>query len=183
MPKSSLILAVMAVAMTTVAAGLWFTRPPDSEARVAMLEARLREADAVIARLNKQHSATSATHAAPGGSTISSISSEDPAHPGILGNKMTGATTAAGGNPPPEAAASTTNTPVVKSDKRLAEAEARYSDLINQFGLQPDEKEAFKNLAAKRDDIRKGVFSKLADPSLTPAQRQAILAQGKAEMG
>ena len=180
MQKSTLILALVAVTMTAIAAGLWVTRPADMSSQVAVLESKLRESEAVIARLNKQHSATMLSHLPGAGSTASAIGTNDPPMPGSLGSKP--GTANGPGQPNSAPPAGTAGAPVVKSDKRLAEAEARYSDLINQFGLQPDEKEAFKNLAAKRDDIRKGVFSKLSDPTLTPAQRQAILADGKAQL-
>ena len=181
MQKSTLILALVAATMTAIAAGLWVARPADMSSQVAVLESKLRESEAVIARLNKQHSATMLTHLPGAGGTASAITANDPATPGSLGSKPASAN--GPGQPNSASPAGTASAPVVKSDKRLAEAEARYADLINQFGLQPDEKEAFKNLAAKRDDIRKGVFSKLSDPTLTPAQRQAILADGKAQLG
>lgn len=184
MSKLSLLLALVTLGTTSLAAGLWFTRPADSDARVAVLEAKLREAEATIARLNKQHSAANLSHVPAtttgGGSLISQaesgVTSGTPS-PGGVNQGPAGLN----GNLSVQAASAST-APPLKSDKRLAAAEARYSDLINQFGLQPDEKEAFKSLAAKRDDIRNGVFAKLADPTLTPAQRQAILSEGQAAM-
>ena len=190
MNKTSIILGLIALTMTSIAGGLWFTRPSDSGTRITILEGQLREKDALIARLNKQISSANMPHVAGAGAGSGSS---------IAGNGVAGATgmaspngfqkgglsspgssvPQAGGAPAAGSAPGTT----VKSDKRLAEAEARYADLINQFGLQPDEKEAFKSLAAKRDDIRKQAFSKLSDPSLTPAQRQAVLTDAKAQMG
>jgi hypothetical protein len=174
MSKSTLVLALVSMIMTAVAAGLWFTRPPDSNAQVAALEARLREAEAVIARLKSQQPAGLASRSSEHRSSASesSIMAPHSATTGTLQGQQAA--------PPPQPAVTA---PPVKADKRLAEAEARYADLINQFGLQPDEKEAFKDLAAKRDDIRKAAFAKLSDPTLTPAQRQAILADAKAQMG
>ncbi|MDB6074631.1 MAG: hypothetical protein JWO89_2271 [Verrucomicrobiaceae bacterium] len=183
MTKSSLLFAIIALGMTAVAASLWVTRPPDSDARVAILESTLKEANATIARLSKQHSSTTlAPHSTAGGGMASLISADSAPAPGSVAHTQNDQGTTGGGNNDQEAAATASSGPPVKSDKRLAEAEARYSDLINQFGLQPDEKEAFKNLAAKRDDIRNRVFAKLADPTLTPAQRQAILSEGQAAM-
>ncbi len=188
MSKLSLFLALVALGMTSVAAGLWFTRPPDSDARVAVLETKLREAEATIARLNKQHSGSSLSHAATSESRSSLISAADPdSLSGTVPPATASPATVRQGAPSVAGtlsgqAASSAALPA-RSDKRLAEAEARYSDLINRFGLQPDEKEAFKVLAARRDDIRKKVFSKLADPTLTAPQRQAILAEGQGQMG
>lgn len=185
MTKTSLLLAIVALGMTAVSASLWVTRPPDSDARVAILESKLKEANATITRLSKQHSSTDLVpHSATGG-TVSLISADHSTTPGSVGHTQDSQGAGSGGSDNAQASGTTTtgfSGPAVKSDKRLAEAEARYSDLINQLGLQPDEKEAFKDLAAKRDDIRKSVFSRLADPTLTPAQRQAILAEGKAQM-
>ena len=186
MNKSSLVLGLTTLVMTAVAAALWATRPADSGPEVAILEAKIREKDALIARLTKQISASNMPHVASamGAGGSSQIGGSGQTSPGMAQAKAgqqggLGSPGGAPGTPPGSAAAG----PVVKSDKRLAEAEARYSDLINQFGLQPDEKEAFKALAAKRDDIRKSAFSKLSDPSLNPAQRQAVLADAKAQMG
>jgi hypothetical protein len=93
---------------------------------------------------------------------------------------VTTTTTAASASQP--AGANALAPPTGKSDKRTAEAEARYADLINQFNLQPEEKQAFVKMLAGRDDIRKDASSKLMDPSLTAAQRQAILAAGKQQL-
>lgn len=171
MSKPNLVLAFVSLVMTAVAAGLWFTRPADSNAQVAALEARLREAESTIAKLkvNQKTSGLASRSSSEGESSITA--SHTPATGTLQGQQAA---------PPPQP---TMTTAPVKADKRLAEAEARYADLINQFGLQPDEKEAFKDLAAKRDDIRKAAFAKLSDPTLTPAQRQAILADAKAQMG
>ena len=182
------VLALVALSMASIAAGLWFTRNPDMSQQVAVLEAKVRENETVIAGLRKQLSSANRPHVtgAAGASEIAAGNSDMFAakggQQGTLGSATKGAPPTAA-----EAAAATAavagTTPVVKSDKRLAQAEARYADLINQFGLASDEKEAFKALAAQRDDIRKDTFSKLSDPSLTAAQRQAILADAKAQVG
>src|SRR3569623_438696 len=136
MSKSILVLALVSMIMTAVAAGLWFTRPPDSNAQEAALEARLREAEAVIARLKSQQPAGLASHSSEHGRSASesSIMAPHSATTGTLQGQQAA--------PPPQPAVTA---PPVKADKRLAEAEARYADLNNQFGLQPDEKEAFKD--------------------------------------
>jgi|GEM_PF-1219215 len=179
------VLALVALSMASIAAGLWFTRNPDMSQQVAVLEAKVRENETVIAGLRKQLSSANRPHVA-GASEIASGNSDMFAakggQQGTLGSATKGAPPTAA-EAAAAAAAVAGTAPVVKSDKRLAQAEARYADLINQFGLAPDEKEAFKALAAQRDDIRKDTFSKLSDPSLTAAQRQAILADAKAQVG
>ena len=183
-----LVVSFVALSLGSVAGGLWFTRPPDLSSQVAMLEAKVREDEALIARLQKPASSSTWSHVsgAEANSSISAgapdmFSAKGPPQGGLGASGASGA-----GMAPPSATAASMAAgmvPVAKSDKRMAQAEARYSDLINQFGLQPDEKEAFKALAAQRDDIRKNTFAKLSDPSLTTAQRQAVLADGKAQMG
>ncbi len=180
MNKLTAVFAVISILSSALAAGLWFSRPEDNTAQIVALETKLREAQAAVARLTKERVAIQAAspgsvagfgaNAASSAISASSLPASTPIPPSA-GSADAAATpsTAAGA-------------PIEKTDKRLAEAEARYADIINQFNLQPEEKEAFKKMLASRDDIRKDASSKLMDPSLTTAQRQAILAAGKQQL-
>ncbi len=178
-----LLLALVAMGTTVASIGLWITRPEDQSTRVALLEAKVREDEVVIARLRKQQSAANWSHApsslitSPGGAS-GVADTEGGAGAGKAAAGQQAQAAAAG----PAGDAQAAPVAPVMTDRRLAEAEARYAGLINQLALQPDEKEAFKTLAARREDIRKDTFAKLADPSLTLPQRQAILADAKAQV-
>lgn len=179
MNKLTVIFGLIAAASLALSAGLWFSRPEDSTGKLIALETKLRQAEATIAQMRKGTPSSggmigaggahgSATGAQNGfdASTGASASSA----PGGPGSAVTAVTQNVAGAPVRNAG---------KADKRLAEAEARYADLINQFNLQPEEKEAFKDMLARRDDIRKDASNKLADPALNAQQRQAILAEAK----
>ena len=66
--------------------------------------------------------------------------------------------------------------------KNLALAEANYAGLINRLGLQPNEKDYFKQMAAEREQIRKQALAKLDDPTLTEAQRKGVIERAKQEL-
>ena len=182
MSKSNVVLALIALASLGLAGGLWMAPTSSSDLRVAELERKLRDAEATIARLQKQRpsSLTAINNSSnPGASLEEVAASALPPKASSAAGATTAATPAPNG-PPSSPSAQVSNDP--RQLKSLAEAEARYSDLISQFQLQPDEKEFFKQLAAKRSNIRKQATTKLQDPSLTPAQRQAILTAAKAEL-
>lgn len=181
MSKANVILALVALAALGLAGGLWMAPPQSSDARVAELERKLREAEMTIAQLRRQPgSSKPGASASSGGSTLSEMaaSAATPSGAASPAGLATGASPAATAMTPQPVA--TTSDP--RQLRSLAEAEARYADLISQFQLQPDEKEFFKQLAARRSDIRKQATTKLQDPTLTPQQRQAILNGAKAEL-
>jgi hypothetical protein len=146
------------------------------------LERKLHDAEATIARLQKQRSSSLAAinNSNSPGATLEEVAASalSPKASRTAGAASAAAPVPSGPTSNPSAPAS--NDP--RQLKSLAEAEARYADLISQFQLQPDEKEFFKQLAAKRSNIRKQATTKLQDPSLTPAQRQAILTAAKTEL-
>ena len=180
MNKLTAVFAVIAILSSALAAALLVSRPEDHTAQIVALETKLREAQAAIARLTKERVAI---HAASTGSSASVGSSTAPS--AISASTLPASKPLAATPEPADstgASVASAAPPIEKTDKRLAEAEARYADIINQFNLQPEEKEAFKKMLASRDDIRKDASSKLMDPSLTTAQRQAILAAGKQQL-
>jgi len=183
MNKFTIFLGLITLASLGTSASLWLASDSTSSARVAELETKLREAEATIARLQKQRPSTSASTKLSTANTTVPLNDSlpSPAAPssGDASPSAPQATTLPAATAPATIAPATTDPRKLKS---LAEAEARYSDLINQFQLQPDEKEFFKQLAAKRSEIRRQITSKLQDPSLTPGQRQTLLAQAKAEL-
>ena len=63
--------------------------------------------------------------------------------------------------------------------KNLALAEASYAGLINNLGLQGQEKDYFKEMAARREQIRKQALAQLDDPTLTEEQRRGIITRAK----
>jgi len=187
MNKLTFLFALTTLGSLGLAAGLWYSTQGDSTDRVVELETKLREAEATIARLQKQATSTSSSGGRlPKTTHVSSVSGA------ITGRDSTsplaapsGTTPLPASGDPSQAPAVATTTPAVTDPRKLrslAEAEAKYADLISQFQLQPDEKEFFKQLAAKRSEVRKRVVSQLQDPSLTPAQRQALLVAGKTEL-
>jgi hypothetical protein len=182
MSKSNVILALIALASLGLAGGMWMAPPSSSDLRVAELERKLHDAEATIARLQKQRSSSLAAinNSNSPGATLEEVAASalSPKASRTAGAASAAAPVPSGPTSNPSAPAS--NDP--RQLKSLAEAEARYADLISQFQLQPDEKEFFKQLAAKRSNIRKQATTKLQDPSLTPAQRQAILTAAKTEL-
>ncbi len=178
MNKLTFLFALTTLAFMGLSAGLWYSSQGDSTARIIELETQLREASATIAKLQKQSPASraSASQTAHVSSAITASQTASTSTPiaGSLPPSTADGTAPASSAPPPAMDSRTL--------KSLAEAEAKYADLISQFQLQPDEKEFFKQLAAKRSEVRKRVVSQLQDPSLTPAQRQALLVAGKAEL-
>ncbi|MBL9145305.1 MAG: hypothetical protein JNM99_16625 [Verrucomicrobiaceae bacterium] len=189
MNKLTFLFALTTLAFMGLSAGLWYSSQSDSTGRVVELETKLREAEATIAKLQKQTAATAprvsgssrTTHVSSVAGTIAGADASSPQATPAGTQPMTTA-----GNPGAPSSVGTVTTPPAVTDPRtlksLAEAEAKYADLISQFQLQPDEKEFFKQLAAKRSEVRKRVVSQLQDPSLTPAQRQALLVSGKTEL-
>lgn len=159
--------------------------------RVRDLETELRDAKATIARLKKTggtpSSSSVGTTMAPG--TVSpSAGNFAPSAPasGVYPTSLGTPGQQAELPTPADALAPVAAAPAALQDsrtmKKLAEAEARYADLINQFQLAPEEKEFFKQLAARRSDIRREASTRLQDPTLTAAQRQAIYATAREQM-
>lgn len=185
MNKITAFLALTTLAAAGLALGLWVSQPQDSSRRVAELETKLREAEATIARLTKEQRSAkmSASQSLSPGSVAMT-----PSQQAISGGAPMNPLGSAAGKPlaqqPANAvgAAPSSSPQDAKVRRSLAEAEARYSDLISQFQLSPEEKEVFKQIAAQRSDIRKQATTKLQDPSLTPAQRQSILQAAKNEL-
>jgi len=85
-------------------------------------------------------------------------------------------------SPPPPAAAVMTAPIDPRELKNLALAEANYAGLINNLGLQGQDKDYFKEMAARREQIRKQALAQLDDPSLTEAQRKGIIDRAKQEL-
>lgn len=188
MNKLTFLFALTTLAFMGLSAGLWYSSQSDSTGRVVELETKLREAEATIAKLQKPTAATAprvsgssrTTHVSSVAGMIASADASSPLTTPAGTQPMTTA-----GNPgAPSPVGTATAPPVIdpRTLKSLAEAEAKYADLISQFQLQPDEKEFFKQLAAQRSEVRKRVVSQLQDPTLTPAQRQALLISGKNEL-
>jgi len=189
MSKATTSFALLALASSGLALGLWISQPEDLSRRVTELEAKLRDAQATIVKLKRQDTASTAgsgfgSGSSPAGRPSASAQMSAPAMAGGAGlgsGQVIGEAT-----PPGDAQTGVPAVAVGPQDartlKKLAEAEARYSDLIGQFQLGPQEKEFFKQLAAKRSDIRRETSIKLQDPTLTAAQRQAIYADGRRQM-
>ena len=180
MNKLTLAFGITAAAAVALAAGLWFSWPEDQSRKLIALEQQLREAQGTIVRLTRER-ATVQSRSDPLSSigeaaTDGTVPSSQPRADGKAGSSSNAP------EPNRPSGDGTTLMPAAKTNKRLAEAEARYAEIIDHFKLQPDEKEAFKTMLAKRDDIRKEASSKLMDPSQTTAQRQAILAAAKTQL-
>ena len=185
MNKLTFLFAFTTLAFMGLSAGLWYSSQSDSPGRDVELETKLREAEATVAKLQRQTAAT-----APSGASSARTTHVSSASGAIVGGDASSRLSNPAGTQPMAAAGNAGGSspapapPPIDSRtlKSLAEAEAKYADLIGQFQLQPDEKEFFKTLAAKRSEVRKRIINQLQDPSLTPAQRQALLASGKAEL-
>ncbi|MBL9118201.1 MAG: hypothetical protein JNJ83_24560 [Verrucomicrobiaceae bacterium] len=194
MNKVAVMIGLLGLACLGVSAGLWFSAPETESgaiARVVELQRQLKDAHATIADLEAMIESMEGRGTSPvivsnmaGPSTTPQSSHLQPAN---WTAPTFGATQA---RPMPNGAAhvavESAPPPATPADareiKRLATAEALYADLISRFNLNPAERETFKALVAARADIKKGAMSKMADPGLSPVERQQIYKDAVAAM-
>jgi hypothetical protein len=187
MNKAAILLCVLGLASLGVSAGLWFSTPAPNTAalaKISQLQSQLDEAKSQIANLEAiidsvEGQGTRAT-TAPAPVAAFQPASRSAAPP--LANAMSPALLQ------PASATPTSDQPPAapidpKELKRLATAEALYADLISRFNLRPEEKEVFKNIVAGRADIKNNALARMADPTLSPVERQALFKQAQATMG
>lgn len=195
MKNGTIILALLILAGVGLAAGHWMSQTTNEAVyrlRVEELENKLRKAEGTITRLTKEVVRLSQSRGelpAGGSAAVAGGASVDgagrlPASYIPPGRAAAGVPTAAAGaapgavadSPPPAQMSQPLDPRVLKN---LAMAEANYAGLINGLGLQGQEKDYFKEMAAQREAIRKRALAKLDDPSLTEAQRRAIINEAK----
>lgn len=201
MSKALVLLTLLTLTSAALAVGLWFSQPPDLTGKVTQLESELRDAHATIAKLKRaalassdegrgRASSANVTPVSVNGSATRGATNEAPSPgfasgPGFtpLGAAIPTAPLLPASAAPAAAPAIAAATPQdSRTVKKMAEAEARYAGLINQFNLAPPEKEYFKQLAASRSEVVRQAALKLQDPELSPAERQAIYASTKTQM-
>ena len=190
-------MALIALASLGLAGGLWVSHTDidaASVARIIELEAQLKDARAQLSCLEDAR-ATPAPGFMPASVAASSGSGSPQApygSPRLAGNGIGNPSATAlpqpmGLQPVPQQPFPPPATVVQQPQdaatiKKLAEAEARYADLISKFNLQPDEREFFKQIAARRASIRKEATAKLQDPTLSDKERATMLADAKGQL-
>ena len=186
MNKVAVIFGLFGLACLGVSAGLWFSAPQTEThaiAKVVDLQRELSDARATIADLEAMIESmegrgtnpvitvqASSTNTGPQTSNLqpANWTAPSPRTPQALPMQNQPVQAVVDDNPPP----ATPTDP--REIKRLATAEALYADLISRFNLNPAEREAFKSLVAARADIRNEAMRKMADPGLSPVERQQI---------
>jgi len=198
MKNAIIILSLIILAGLGVAGGHWMSQTTGEayyRVKTEELEAKLKKAEASIARLTKEVVRLTQNRndlpAEGTGGVASSVDGAGRVQTSYLGNGVSAApaptpaapmapvvaATATVESTPPSATTTTSTDPRVL--KNLALAEASYAGLINNLGLQGQEKDYFKEMAARREQIRKQALAQLDDPSLTEEQRRGIINRAK----
>lgn len=161
------LVSLAALTFAGLAAGLFFSRPPDYSQRVAELELRLKEADAEIAKLKAD--ALKSKPPAPSSARTGSASTQS--SQGLNSSSPDGA---------PDSSQSFTKLmkdpkmrDMVKAQQGM-QIEMQYSRLFSRLQLDDTETTHFKKLLNERMSAKTDMGFKLMDGALSKDQRKAV---------
>ncbi|MEN3943602.1 hypothetical protein WJU23_20050 [Prosthecobacter sp. SYSU 5D2] len=166
--KNLLIPVLGAVSIISIGAVAWLLATPASvDPRSVKLESELQEARQTIAKLRAELARKPA--AQPASTQLGSAATDSPA-------PATAATDSQGN------LQEMLRTPAMRAvidEQQAAQIEVGYAQLFEHLGLNPEERQNFKQLLTARQKALTDLSLQLMNPNLTPEQRQELIAEAK----
>lgn len=167
MKKSHLVVGFIVVLCVSVGVGFWASAPATDQRRIDALERKLHETEAALAAMSRKSASNS-----PAPITSASSSSHESALQIANASSRTGENVVVESEQQAKADSA-------RAGQEEPDGEGPYEKMVATLGLSPNQRQQLDAINKERSKAREDAFAKLRDPSLSKAQRQAILSEIK----